>query len=265
MSKRKLYTRIFVQLLRRDFLIFRKVLPNKLIDTSILVLGNLIIFTYIFPMRQVGGEQFDFALFILGGSIFLFSFFDALAHTTVTVSDIEGDRTILHTLTLPIPSTLTFLQIATSWALHYGLATLIVLPLAKLTLLSRFDMSQVNWLKFALIYVTAYIFFGAFFLWLTSLIRRINSLAHIFIRVGNPMFMFGGYFFAWSQAEAIAPWFAKVILINPLLYAFEGMRAVIVGGGHFISLYVCISVLLTFSLVMGVDGICRLKRRLDCR
>lgn len=253
-----------MQLLSRDFLIFRKVLPNKLLDTTILILGNLIIFTYIFPMSQIGGEQFDFALFILGGTIFLFAFFDALAYVTITVSDIEGDRTILHTLTLPIPSTLTFLQIASSWALHYGLTTLIVLPLAKLTLLSRFDMSQVNWFKFALMYMTAYIFFGAFFLWLTSLIRRLNSLGHIFIRVGNPMFMFGGYFFAWSQAEAIAPWFAKVILINPLLYAFEGMRSVLVGQEYFISLFTCIGVLLAFSLVMGIDGIRRLKKRLDC-
>lgn len=258
------YARIFWQLTRRDFRIFKKILPGRLIDTTILILGNLLIFAYVFPMQQIGGNRFNFGLFIFSGSIFLYSYFDSIAYTTVTVSDIESDQTILHTLSLPIPSALTFIQMVVSWAMRYGLAALIVIPLGKICLLDEFKMSSVNWAKFALIYVVAYMFFGCFFLWLTSVVKKISNLGHLFTRVGNPMFMFGAYFFTWYQADKIAPFFAKIILINPLLYAFEGIRSVIVGPELFLSYWLCIGMLILFSIVMGYDGVRRLKRRLDC-
>jgi len=263
-SKSHRYARIFWQLTRRDFRIFKKILPGKLVDTTILILGNLLIFAYIFPMQQNGGETFDFGLFIFAGSLFLYSFFDAIGYTTVAVSDIESNQTILHTLSLPIPSALTFMQMVVSWALRYGLAGLVIIFLGKIVLLESFDMARVNWGKFALIYTVAYLFFGCFFLWLTSVIKKISNLGHLFVRVGNPMFMFGGYFFTWYQADKIAPIFAKLILMNPLLYAFEGARSVIIGPEGFLPYWVCIGMLVFSSVVMGFDGIRRLKRRLDC-
>ena len=46
-----------------------------------------------------------------------FGFFDIIGRVSLLISDLEGDRQILHTLSLPISSTLVFVYIGVSWAI----------------------------------------------------------------------------------------------------------------------------------------------------
>lgn len=72
-------------------------------------------------------------------------------------------------------------------------------PVGKLLLLDRFDLTLISYGKLMIIYSTSNLFFGFFALWLTSVIRDMGGISGIFMRIINPLFMFGAFFYTWEK------------------------------------------------------------------
>lgn len=86
-----------------------------------------------------------------------------------------------------------------------------------------------------------------------------NNVGMVFSLVLTPLLFLGGPFYPWVLLKAF-PGLRVVALINPLLYASEGMRAAMVPGGPHMTVGVAIAGLMSTSLLflgLGVRGFVR--------
>ncbi|MCI5052638.1 MAG: hypothetical protein MRY21_05840 [Simkaniaceae bacterium] len=252
---------IFWQMLRRDMTIFFRDYIATLIDGLMMFITNLVVFAYFMPYM---GMSDSYGLFIFVGALAIFGFFDTVGKVAEIIMDIEGSSFISYSLILPIHSTWVFIKIAVGWALRSMCMIAPMFLFGKLILWNRFDMMQVDYPKLILIFISLNLFYGFFSLWMTGMFNKISSVNHLWMRVINPMFMFGGYFFTWYSVFHAKPLIAKLILLNPVIYASEGMRAAIIGQSGFLPYWICIAALWGFTFAFGAHAIHRLKRHLDC-
>lgn len=252
---------IFFQLFRRDLIAFKREFLSKLFDTAFLLFTQLVVFGYFFPAAGVGKS---FGAFMLVSAMTSFGFFDLVGKISTLIADIEGEKTISYSLTLPASSSSIFLHIAGCWAMRAAMISFFILPLGKIILLDHFSISQISFLKLIPMFITINFFYGVFGLWLTSLLKRGGQLSLIWIRVINPLVMFGGYFYNWRTVYDFSPTAATIMLINPLLYAMEGMRSAILGGRDTLPYLLSLVILWIFSLFFGWQAVRKLKKRMDC-
>ncbi len=257
----KNYLTTVYYLIRRDLRIFKEEFWGKLIDTSLLLFTTVVIFGYFLPAY---GLKTDYGPFLLIGVIAGFGFFEVIGKVGLMIADLEGDRTILYTLTLPIPSWLVFVYIAVSWAILSSIMSILMFPLGKLLLFSKFDLAKINLFKLPLIFIISNLFFGFFALWLVAILKKMSNLSHLFVRIINPMYSFGGWWYSWAAIYAISPILGYLHLVNPLLYVMEGMRAATLGQEGYLPFWYSLAGLTLFTIGFAWDAIRRLQKRLDC-
>lgn len=255
------YLAIMRHLVHRDLRVFKGEFWGKFIDTGLLLFTTVMIFGYVLPTYGIGT---DYGPFLLVGVIAGFGFFEVMGKVSMMIADLEGDRTILYTLTLPLPSWLVFIYIAVSWALLSSIMGLLMFPLGKLLLFSQFTLAKMSFLKLPLIFILSNLFFGFFALWLVAVLKRMSNLAHLFVRVINPMYSFGGWWYSWMAISTISPIIGYLHLANPLLYVMEGMRAATLGQEGYLPFWISFTALAAFTIVIAWDAIRRLQKRLDC-
>ena len=250
-------------LFRRDMIIFKRNFFSKVLDTFILLSTNLVVFAYFMP--HMGMSQ-SYGPFLLIGAIATYGFFDIVGKVAEMIGDIEGDRRIYYNLTLPLSSKMVLHYLALYWALNTFLLTVVIIPMGKLILWSRFDLSIINYPKLILIFLTGNIFFGYFSIWLVSMIKEgLDTISMIWIRVVVPMFMFGAYFYTWEASFQVSPIIGYISLINPLVHLIEGMRSATLGAPEqYLSYWSCVGSLWLFTLFCATHGIYRMKKKLDC-
>lgn len=253
--------RIFWQLLRRDLLVFRSEYGVKLFDTCILFATNVIVFSYF-----MGGEGLgpDYGSFFVIGAIASFGLIEIVGKVSVLIADIDGPRTIAHTLIMPIRSFWVFAYIGLFWALTSILLSAPLFLLGKLLLFDRFDLSQMNYLKLIPMYITVSLFFGFFALWLTSLIRGMEAINALWLRIIAPIWMFGAYFYSWHSVFETSALIGYLSLLNPMVYVMEGTRAAALGQEGYLPYWASFGALWVFILACWGHAVVRLRRRLDC-
>jgi ABC-2 type transport system permease protein len=218
----------FFQIIHKEFVAFLKILRSKMIDLLITTATTLIVFGYLLPSM---GMAKNYGPFILAAIIPLQALFEAIPRVSGFVADIGGDRKISYWLTLPLPSWLVFAAMAISWSLCSALFSMLILPLGKLIFYSSLDLSQISIWRFLLLFLMSNLFCGFFALWLSGMIRDIKYVSILWARIVNPIFMFGCYFYSWKTLHEVSAFIAYLDLLNPLVYATEGMRLAILGGG----------------------------------
>lgn len=248
-------------LLYKDLVLFSKGIVGKLIDTAFLVFTTLGIFAYFLPMYGLGKEHGGFMAI---GAIAGFSFFEMYGRVTQTVADLNGDREILYTLSLPVPSALVFFYQGVSWGILSMISAFLVFPLAKFLLWSRLDLQNIHLAKTLLMFLLSNLFYGFLCLWLSGIFQRITSLNHLFPRVLHPMFMLGGYCCSFEVVKSFSPVVGAFYLCNPMVYIMEGMRSAILGPEGFLPFSTCVFALIGITALFAFDGIRRMQKRLDC-
>ena len=252
---------IFLQFMRKDLIGFRRIYWGKFFDTCVLFFTNVVVFGYFMPKL---GVEASYGSFILIGAIASFGLFGIIAQVAELSVDIEGDRTINFSLSMPVPSRVVSLQLAIKWALNTFLLCAPLFLVGKLILWDQFDLEKIQVGKILLMFPTVCLFFGIFSLWLTGVIKKVKSLSSLFMRFINPIFMFGGYFFTWQASYELNPLIAYAILINPMIYVMEGMRSAALGPEGYLPFWNCFAALWGFNFLLGWIGISQLKKRLDC-
>ncbi len=259
--QRRFILRSFGWLVWRDIIILRKSLWGKLLDSFIWSINYIIINTYIMPYF---GVPQDYGSFIWVGTIVTMAFFESVNSANDVVHDLAGDKMLEHTLTLPLPAWLVFARIGLNIAIDGMALSIFIVPLGKLILLDRLDLSHFSFIKFILIFVTINLFFGAFALWVSSWAHDAYRFSYVRRRIVNPLWLFGGYQFSWFVFYQAFPRSAMVILLNPITYTFEGMRAAILGQAGYLNFWASLSVLWLFIILFTIWAIIWMKKRLDC-
>ncbi|NBP02965.1 MAG: hypothetical protein EBU90_23205 [Proteobacteria bacterium] len=212
------------------------------------------------------GIQKDFALILLPAGIASWGMFEIITNATTLVSDILGNRVIEYELTLPIPQWAIFTKIALVNAYRAFIVSLLLIPAGMTIIYLGIGMtfSNINLFKTILMILIANVFFGFLGLFTASLMQKISDVRNMWMRVLFPMWFIGGLNNSLSAVQKVAPTFAKVLLLNPIIYISEGMRAAMLGQEGFLNYWICCLVLVTLTIIIGVFAVKRFKKKLDC-
>jgi len=132
-------------------------------------------------------------------------------------------------------------------------AGLVVIPLAWLVLRPGVEISIGTPLTFAVIIGLVAGFSACGGLALGCSINQ-QHIGLMFSMVMTPMIFFGCTYYPWSALKTF-PILQKVVLINPLVYASEGMRATLAPQFSHLSITVVILALLFFDVLLLVVGL----------
>lgn len=252
---------VFFHLIRRDLIAFKREFLVKFIDTFCLFFTNVMAFGY---FLQQEGAHAGYAAFFVVGAIASFGFVEIVGKVGVQLADMYGDRTICHTLVMPISSSRIFYYIGTSWAITSMLLSAFLFPIGKLLVFTEWSWGDVSVLKLIPMFITANLFFGFFALWLTGVIKDMTSLNSLWLRYIAPMWMFGGYVYSWQSAYDLSPIVGIISLINPMIYVMEGMRSAALGQQGYLPYWLCIGMLWVFIIACTKHATHLLRRKLDC-
>lgn len=259
--KNNLSLHVFIQLLRRDLLAFKREFRGKFFDTALFFFTNTIVTAYLMTQEWVNPQ---FGLFIMVGAIASFGLIEVVGKAASLLFDIEGDRTISQILIFPLRSWMVFAYYALYWAITSALLSVLLFPFGKLLMYNRFDLYAVSYIRLIPMFIIANLFYGFFSLWLVSVLKGTTSLNSIWMRAISPMWFFGAYFYSWQSAYTFSPAFGYASFINPMVYIMEGMRATVLGQEGYLPFWICFLMTLGFTLLLGLHAIHRLKKRLDC-
>lgn len=258
-SEIRLQLQVCVRLVQRDMLIFVRGITRRLINTA-LWMGMLVyVYEYVGFSTVVGC-----GLFIVCVECADYGFATVFSSVMRLIGDLKGAKTISYYLTLPLPQYQVFLSLVVSVFLQLMLVASILLPIAKIVLGARFDLSRVSCIKTVSIFICAYLFYASLVLFSTSLIKDIDGFNNFYIRVRDTLFWFGCYLFTWQRLYEKNAVLAYLDLANPFVYACEGMRSAIMGDPTALPLWICCCALLFFAVLCGYTGLRRMMHQLDC-
>lgn len=256
------YWKTFKAMLLTDlYKYFSKIFWDDFLNKIIWITCSLAISAYIWP--HIGVSK-TFGYFIALGSIVSCSFWDAWGVTAQFVSDLEANRVVVYYLTLPLPAWLFFVKQMAFYAIRSMIPSFLIIPICKLILWNTFDISQLHIPKFIIIFVLTNIFCATLSLLMTSMVKGMYAIDNVSVRFLFPLWFFGGSQFAWQTLYEVSPIIAYLDLANPLLYAMEGMRGAFLGQQNFLPFWLCVMMLLFFSLFCWYIAYRVLVRRLDC-
>jgi ABC-2 type transport system permease protein len=131
-------------------------------------------------------------------------------------------------------------------------AGLVVIPAAWLTMGSGVQLSFLHPLQFVVICLLVALFSSAGGLALGCSISQ-TQIGLMFSLVLAPMMMFGCAYYSWSSLSAF-PILQYAVLINPLVYASEGLRATLTQVPH-IDTLVVIGALVAINILLLFVGL----------
>lgn len=212
------------------------------------------------------GIRHDFALILLPAAIASWGMFEIITNATTLISDILGDRVIEYELVLPISQWAIFAKIALVNAYRAFIVTLLLIPagMAIIYLGIGLTFSNINLFKTILMILISNLFFGFLGLFTASLMQKISDVRNMWMRVLFPMWFIGGLNNSLSAVQKAAPTFAKVLLLNPIIYISEGMRAAMLGQEGYLNYWLCCLVIVILTVIIGVFAVKRFQKKLDC-
>jgi len=218
---------VFMALLRRDVTVVKRELIFFLLRTAMQPLMFTVVFGALLP--RMGFVQRGYTAALLPGVLAVSLALAAVQSVALPmVADFGFTREIEDRLLAPVPIWLVALEKVVSGAIQGVIAALFVLPLARLI------MGPIEGLSVAhlgvVFAVTAFgaAAFSVLGLFLGSVIEG-QQIGLLFGLIVAPMIMFGCAYYPWRGLDAV-PAMKYAVLINPLTYIAEGLRAVLVPG-----------------------------------
>ncbi|MBI2344847.1 hypothetical protein HYV10_02115 [Candidatus Dependentiae bacterium] len=251
----------FWTLLIRDARTFQQHIFTRMIDACVWSGVSLYVSQYLLPLFGIDPK---FASFLVLSNLAVWAVFEVGTNMSIFLGDLHANNSLSYYLSLPISSNLIFIRIALMDAYKSFMATIPLLVLAKLILQENFALSAINYPKLIVCWILAHILFGFFGLFVSSMTNSFEYITTIRQRILFPIWYLGCYQFTWYMLFKINPTIAYINLINPIVYVLEGMRGCINFNLETIPFYICILMMIAFTLLFGYFGIHNFKKRLNC-
>lgn len=258
-------------LLLRDVTVLRKDVKLFVLRTIIQPFLLCFVFLFVFPKigQSVGGSsgsaESTFATVLVAGVVGISIMFQGVQSVALQMSQEFGfTREIEDRVQAPCPIWLVATEKVISGAIQGMISAAIVLPIAALVHARGVNASiHIHWLILLTIVPLACVAMGSLGLILgTSFEPRNIGLMFGFIIL--PITFLGGTYYQWTRLAPVKlgpwHWLQTVVLINPLLYVNEGMRAAFTNVPH-IHLYVIYPVLVVFCGGFLALGLHNFRRR----
>lgn len=221
----------FLAIVSRDLLVIRREFAVFLLQTLMQPLFFLFVFGKV--LSTIGAADASFSTVLLPGVVALTVFLSALqVPATDLARDLNVMREIDDRLLAPLPIALVATEKILLAMLRALIGGALIFPLAFLILGSGYQV-RTDMLGVLIGLMVLVALAGASIGLVLGTAAPIQLLPVIFALVLIPIMFTGCTFYPWAALDAIK-WFQIVTLFNPLTYAAEGMRAVLVPpvNGH---------------------------------
>jgi len=259
-------------LILRDLVVLRKHIGEFVVRVLVQPFLLVFVFLYVFPhigQGVAGGAgkvaESHFATVLVPGVVGISIMFQGIQAVALQMSTEFGyTREIEDRVQAPCPIWLVAAAKVLSGAVQGLLAAIIVFPIAAVVHASGVTAHfSVNWAVVLTLIPLACVVLSSLGLLLgTSFEPRNIGLMFGFVVI--PLIFLGGTYYQWTRLTAIevggVSWLKILVLVNPLIYLNEGLRAGLTHAQH-MPLYVVYPVLIAFGVVFWTIGLRNFRRR----
>ena len=241
-GRRISYARAFAGLLLRDLYVLRREIAPALVRIVMNPLLFLFVFTYVMPhmsggaamnptarMAAVGG---GFGTVLLPGLMAVAIMFSGIAAVALPLAQEFGiTREIDDRVMCPLPIAAVAAEKIVFSAMQGVISAAIVFPLAYFIPTPHVVVHVTSWLFLIAVFLLASLLSGALGLTIGTSVQP-KQISLIFSVVIIPITFLGCVYYPWAALEHIK-WLQYGVLINPIVYMSEGLRAALTPSmGH---------------------------------
>jgi ABC-2 type transport system permease protein len=258
------YARVIGTLLLRDLAVLRKNWWFFLIRVIMQPLLLVFVFTYVFPkigqgIGSGGSAQVQFTSILVAGVVGISIIFQAIQAVALPlVQEFGYTKEIEDRALAPMPIWGLAVEKILSGAIQAIFAGLVVFPTVLFIPATPVHL-HINWLLLLTLIPLAAIVSGTLGLTIGTLVPP-TQVALIFAIIVLPMTLLGAVYYPWTTLTPIS-WLKYGVLINPLVYINEGLRAALTSNVSHMGLGWIYGVLIGFVIVFGWVSIRGLIRR----
>lgn len=249
---------MFRALLLRDLTVMRREMVFFLLRTIMQPLMFTVVFGALLP--RMGFVQRGYTAALLPGVLAVSLALAAVQSVALPmVSDLGFTKEIEDRLLAPVNTWLVPFEKVVAGALQGIIAALVVLPIARLIMGPIEGLSLGHlWVVVA---VTAFgaAAFSVLGLYLGTVIEA-QQIGLLFGLIVAPMIMFGCAYYPWRGLDAV-PVMKYAVLINPLTYIAEGLRAVLIPGRPHMPIAAVLGALAAMTIIFWRLGLRAFMRR----
>ncbi len=264
-SNAVLYMHAFWGLLLRDFCVLRRELGPFSVRVIMNPLLFLFVFTYIFPrigqsFGSTSGGAMNFGTVLLPGLMAVAIMFTGIAAVALPLSTEFGiTREIDDRVMCPLPVSGVAIEKICFSALQCILSALIVFPLAYFIPSQPVHVHVSSYWLLGFVIVLASLVSGALGLTIGTSVEP-RQIGLIFSVVVVPITFLGCVYYPWALLRHI-PWLQYSVLLNPIVYMSEGLRAALTPGLPHMPSWLILGALVISLLLLGWAGIRGFLRR----
>lgn len=249
---------VFWAFLHRDARVARRELVFTLVRTTMQPLLFLIVFGYLLPKMNFVGAAYQAAL-IPGILAISLSLAATQAVALPMVQDFGWTKEIEDRLLAPVPTSVVAAEKIVAGTLQGLVSACVVLPVARLVMGPIPGFTFANVALVILLAVLGGTAFSAMGMWLGTAISP-QQIGLMFSVLIAPMFFFGCAYYPWRGLDAV-PVLKYAVLVNPMVYVSEGMRAALTPAVPHMPLWVVMLALVIMAVVFWVMGMRSFYRR----
>ncbi len=259
-------------LILRDLLVLRKNFAEFLVRTLIQPFLLVFVFLYVFPSigQGIGGRggsvaESAFATVLVPGVVAISIMFQGIQAVALQLSTEFGyTREIEDRVQAPCPIWLVAIAKVLSGSVQGVLAAVVVFPMAAVIHAPGVEAHlSIHWWVVVTLIPLACVAMTALGLVLGTTFEPRN-IGLMFGFVVLPLTFLGGTYYQWTKLSPVQVdgihWLQILVLVNPLIYVAEGMRAGLTEASH-MPLYVVYPVLVGFCTVFLSLGLRNFRRR----
>jgi ABC-2 type transport system permease protein len=265
----------FAAMMAREFRVLRRNAVGTFLRAVMQPLLFVFVFTYVMP--KIGGgfafggagaaasasaSGINFATILVPGlmaSMLLMQ--GIMAVTFPLVMEFSWQRTIEDRALAPVPINVLAVQKITAGAMQAFIGALIVFPIVLVVHAAGQapHVHVTNWLLLAVILVTASLLTASLGMLLGTLMDP-RKMQMLFAAILLPATMLGCVYYPWAALHHIR-WLQIAVLVNPMVYMSEGLRAVLTPGIAHMPMWAILLVLVGGTVLFGYLGARTFTRR----
>jgi ABC-2 type transport system permease protein len=254
----------FLGLMLRDLRVLRRELVPFAIRIIMQPLLFLFVFTYVFPHlgqgNPMGGGGSNFATILLPGLMAVAIMFSGIAGVALPLSQEFGiTREIDDRVMCPLPVSAVAIEKMCFSALQSMFAALLVVPLCWFIPAVPVKPQIDNWPLLIVVLLLSSLVASALGLAIGSNIKP-QQIGLIFSIVVIPITFLGCVYYPWAYLNHLR-WLQIAVLVNPIVYMSEGLRASLTPGIPHMPASLIIFALLVSLTILGSIGIRGFLRR----
>ncbi len=246
--------RVILGLALRDLRVLRRDWAEFLTRTMMQPLLFIFVFAFVFPRigQTIGagaaGEA-GFATVLVPGLVAIAVLFQGITAIALPLStELGGTREIEDRVMAPVHVSVVAIEKVLFAASQAIIAGIVVLPVLLLIPDAPVRLSLADPLLAVLIIPGAALLSGAIGLALGVTVEP-RQIGLMFSVVILPLTFLGAVYYPWAALEAI-PWLQTLVLLNPLVYVSEGLRAVLTPSVPTMAPWIIVTVLYGYTAVL---------------